>query len=218
MAKARKLDVIAITDHNSAENVQATINAANNKNIVVWAGIEITSLEEAHVIALFDSIRAVFELQKQIYDALVPGENNEKLFGQQLIVNELDEIQGYNRRLLIGATSLTLFKLAKMVHDSGGLIIASHIDRESYSIVGQLGFIPEDLEIDAVELSANTTIQEAKNKIPDIWEYPIITSSDAHFLEEIGKVTTSLFLEQPTMEELDLAFRNRDGRKIIYRS
>jgi PHP family Zn ribbon phosphoesterase len=110
---------------------------------------------------------------------------------------------------------MNLKNLLKEIHDRNGLAIASHIDRESYSIIGQLGFIPEDLEIDAVEISAHMKIHDAKTKIADVNRYPVITSSDAHFLEEIGKATISFLMEQPTIKELDMAFHNRDGRKII---
>ncbi|OGC40666.1 hypothetical protein A2Y85_00630 [candidate division WOR-3 bacterium RBG_13_43_14] len=217
-ARVKKLDIIGITDHNSAENVQATINAASMNNIIVWAGMEITSAEEAHLIALCDSIEAALKLQKQVYDALIPGENNEELFGKQIIVDEFDEIKGYNRRLLIGATTLTIEQIAKAVHDNSGVLVASHVDRESYSIIGQLGFIPQNLCLDAVEISPNMTIKEAERKIPETTKYPMITSSDAHFLKEIGNATTSFLLNQPTIKELHMALHHKAGRKIILES
>ena len=189
-AMKKKLDIIGICDHNSAENVQATVNAACKNDLTVLPGMEITSIEEVHVLALFNETEQVLNLQETIYANLIPGENKKELFGEQIVANEFDEVEGYNNKLLIGATTLNLAEIVKTIHTYGGLAIASHIDRESYSIIGQLGFIPEDLNIDALEISPRTTSAQINARIPNILKYPLITSSDAHFLEDIGKATT----------------------------
>ncbi len=214
-AEEMKLDIIAVCDHNSAENVRATFNAAKGKDLAVLAGMEVASSEEVHMIALFDTVDAVLTMQKLVYKALMPGENNEELFGQQIVVNEFDEVEAYNNRLLISATTLPLAEIVKQIHLNSGLVIASHIDRETYSIFGQLGFIPDGLNIDALEISPNTTRAQVNIKFPATARYPLVTSSDAHFLEDIGKVTTSFLLAQPTLSEIKMAFSKRDGRNII---
>ncbi|MCK4422275.1 PHP domain-containing protein, partial [candidate division WOR-3 bacterium] len=99
------IDIIGICDHNSAENVQAAKNAGAKKKITVLAGMEITSVEEVHIIALFDKTQDILKLQDIIYEKLPPEENKEEFFGQQIIVNEFDEVEGYNKKLLIGATT-----------------------------------------------------------------------------------------------------------------
>lgn len=214
-AKEMSLEIIGICDHNSAENVQAAKNVGNKIGLTVLAGMEVTSTEEAHLIALFDKIEQVLELQKTVYEHLPPDENREEVFGEQIIANEHDEIEGHNKRLLIGATTLTLKGLVNKIHKLEGLAIASHIDRETYSIIGQLGFIPEDLEIDALEISPNTERSNAVRAFPEIKKYPLVSASDAHFLDDIGKVTTSFLLDKPTVDEIRKALENRDGRKII---
>ncbi|HDZ84616.1 MAG TPA: PHP domain-containing protein, partial [Nitrospirae bacterium] len=50
-AAEKGIDIIAVTDHNSAENVLAAQRAALDKDITVLAGMEIASSEEAHIIA-----------------------------------------------------------------------------------------------------------------------------------------------------------------------
>ena len=52
-AKKKGLDIIGICDHNSAENFPAVEKSANKEGIKVIGGIEITSREEVHVLALF---------------------------------------------------------------------------------------------------------------------------------------------------------------------
>ncbi|HDQ03293.1 MAG TPA: PHP domain-containing protein, partial [Deltaproteobacteria bacterium] len=59
-----KLDIIAICDHNSSENAPYVIKAAQGKNLKVFPGIEITTSEEAHIIAIFDSLSDQARMQK----------------------------------------------------------------------------------------------------------------------------------------------------------
>lgn len=213
-AVENNIDIIAICDHNSAENVRAAINVGVDYKITILAGMEITSVEEAHILALFDNVEAVLDLQKKVYENLA-GENNEDVFGEQIIANEFDEVEGYNKRLLIGATALTIKTLVDEIHKRNGLAIAAHVDRQAFSIIGQLGFIPPDLELDALEISANINRSRAVERFPEINKFPLITSSDAHFLQDIGKVKTSFLLEEPTLNEIKKALIVEDGRKAL---
>jgi PHP family Zn ribbon phosphoesterase len=214
-ALKRKLNIIGICDHNSAENVVATCNVGREYGVTVFPGMEVTTTEEVHIIALFASADEVLQLQNITYDNLAPGENNAKLFGEQIIVNELDEIEGYNNRLLIGATSLTINTLINHIHSLNGIAIASHIDRESYSIIGQLGFIPQDLKLDALEISPHTDVSDVKKQFPDTENFSLINASDAHFLDDIGTISTQFTLAEPTFSELTMALRKIDGRSVV---
>ncbi len=209
------MDIVGICDHNSAENVTAAQRCARASSITVLAGIEITTAEEAHMVALFDEAQTALKLQDMVYENLAPGENRESLFGEQIVANEEDEVMGYNKRLLIGATELTLEKWLVHIHELGGLAIASHFDRESYSIIGQLGFIPEGIELDALELSANITLEKAMEKYPSIKNFTLVSASDAHFLQDIGKRTTAFYLAEPTVCEIKQALRKENGRKMV---
>ena len=214
-AREMKLDILGICDHNSAENVQATIDASSHTNITVLAGMEVTTAEEVHVIALFDNSKDVLNLQEIVYEHLPPEKNDEKLFGEQIIVNEHDEVEGYDERLLISAINLRLKKVVQEVHRLGGLAIASHVDRETYGIIGQLGFIPDNLELDALEISPQTSQSDAVSRFPEIKKFPLVSASDAHFLDDIGRATTSFLLEAPTITEIKKAFLGEEGRKVV---
>ena len=212
-AKKRELDIIGICDHNSSENSLAVMNAAKKMNISVFPGMEVTSKEEVHVLALFDEIENALKLQKFVYKNL-PGENDEKAFGMQVVVNEKEEVLGFNKKLLIGATTIPLEEVIRLIHSFSGIAIASHIDRESFSIIGQLGFIPDNLELDALEISPNISFGEAKKRYTD--HFPITCSSDAHFPDDIGKSFTSFLLEDGTVAEIKKALKNEDRRKLIH--
>jgi PHP family Zn ribbon phosphoesterase len=121
---------------------------------------------------------------------------------------------GFSDKLLIGATTIPIEEVLRLIHTFEGLAIASHINRESFSIIGQLGFIPDNLELDALEISPSITLEEAKKKFP--YDYPITCSSDAHYPDDIGKSYTSFLLQGGTVAEIKKALTNQDGRKLIH--
>lgn len=212
--REEKLDIIGICDHNSSENVASVQRAASGHPLTVLPGMEVSSREEVHTLALFDNISRLQDFQKVIYDHL-PGENDENIFGCQAIVNERDEVEGFNQRLLIGATVLSLQEIIDHIHRLGGLAIASHIDRESFSVIGQLGFIDPTFAFDALEVTPRLGLAKARETFPELSGYPFITSSDAHFLRDIGKTFTEMWMEAGSFQELGRALRGEAGRYII---
>jgi len=206
-AKRMGLDVIGICDHNSAENVGAVLEAGRRRDLPVIPGIEITSREEVHVLGLFRDEEGLSALQNLVYGNL-PGENDPEFFGEQTIVDERDDFVGHTTKLLIGATGFTLEETVQAIHGAGGLAIAAHIDRERFGLVGQLGFVPEGLPIDAVEVSPHGSVEA--------WaDYNVVTFSDAHILRDIGRSSTLFLVEEATLEEIGKALRNEDGRGIL---
>ncbi len=213
-AKEKNLDIIGICDHNTTENVAAVQKAGEKEGVSVIGGIEITSQEEAHILAFFRTGAGLENIKNIVYEHL-PGINNEVVFGEQVIVDDKDEMLGINERLLIGATTLFLEQIIDIVHNLGGVAIASHIDREAFSIIGQLGFIPSGLKLDGVEVSSLGKLRQLRVTHPEIDNFPIVSFSDAHYLEDIGKKTTSFLLEDTNAEELYKAFKGVEGRKVL---
>lgn len=206
-ALEKGIDIIAISDHNSAENLEVAMKIADGKDIEVLPAMEITSYEEAHILAVFRSVESAVVMQKIIYAKLPDGTNDERSLGYQLVVNENDEIIEFNKRLLIGTTGIPAKDLIDTVHSLGGLAVASHIDRDFFSVISQLGFIPVDMRFDALEISANTGMDRAKQRFGEYGHIPWITSSDAHSLNNIGKRTTAFFLNEASFDEIALAFK-----------
>lgn len=207
------LDVIAVCDHNTAENAGAVMKEGENQGLRVLPGIEICSKEEVHILALFDELDKSLAMQDYVY-ANLNGENQPEVFGHQVVANDQDEVIGENPRLLIGATQLGLYEIVDKTHRLGGISLSAHVDRTAYGIIGQLGFIPPDLEIDGVEVSHRVELATARDDVPGIGQYPCVTASDAHFLDDIGKVWTVLILAQPTIDEFRRALQDKDGRRI----
>jgi hypothetical protein len=211
-AKRRSLDLVGICDHNSAENAGAVAEAAGRFGIRVLPGLEVTSREEVHILALFDEVESALRLQERVYAAL-PGENDPDIFGLQVVASAEDEVLGFNGRFLAGAATLSLAEVVGAVHALQGLAVASHVDREGFGIIGQLGFIPDDLPLDALEISPRLSLEEGRRAYGA--SRPLITASDAHALEEIGQAVTSFWLEEGTVEEIGMALKGFGERRIL---
>lgn len=205
------LGIIAITDHNTAENVPAVMRAVEGTGLWVFAGMEAQTREEAHILCLFDTVEQALAWQEVIYSHLPPLKNDEALWGMQLVVDERGDYVRTDDRLLQAATTLSVEEMIAGVHSLGGLAIAAHVDRLAFSLLGSLGFIPQGLALDALELTPRTPPEKFRAEHPDLEGWPIIVSSDAHCLADLYP-HLRLRLEAPTVAELKKAFRGEGGR------
>lgn len=215
-AKSKGLDIIGIVDHNSAENVIAVKNAGKKENLSVIGGIEVTTSEEVHVLAFFERDKDLMDFQKIIYTHL-PGINKPDVFGEQVVVNEFDEVLSFNPSLLIGATTIPISKLVEIIHSLKGIAISAHIDREGFGIIGQLGFVPIDLELDGLEVSGRVSDDDAWERFSDGNRFPIIRGSDSHDLNDIGNCITNFLMNEPSIEEIKMALKGEAGRMMDIR-
>jgi predicted metal-dependent phosphoesterase TrpH len=214
VARDKGIDIIAITDHNTAANAAPLVKAGAEAGLTVIPGMEVQTLEEVHIVCLFATVSAALDWQKIVYQCLPAQENREAVFGPQLLMDENDQITGRLNQLLLTSTNLSLEQVLVTVGAFGGVCIPAHIDRPAYSLIGNLGFIPPNLPIKAVEISRNTTARETLTRFPALAPYTIISSSDAHRLAEINSRSLAL-LAAPTFTELVLALKRENGRQII---
>jgi hypothetical protein len=208
------LDLIAVTDHNSAENAAATVRASGGRGISVLCGMEVTSAEEAHILALFDRPEDAAALQEAVYRSLMAGANDPARFGEQVIADEDDVVTGFNTRLLIGATALDAQEIIWTIHSLNGLAIASHIDRDAFSIISQTGFISPEMDFDALEISPLKSREEAMTGFGQYADRPWVSFSDAHRAEEIGRRVTVFHVMEPTVAEIAMALSGDGGRRF----
>lgn len=214
-ARAAGLDVIAVTDHNTTENAAAAIAAAAGTGLAVLPGIELATAEEVHLLGLFDAGTDLGPFQAEVYRGLPDVPSGKKLADDQVLVDAEDYVTGFCRRSLIGATVFPVRRAVELIRAAGGLAVACHIDREAFGIVGQLGFIPAGLELEAVEVSPRTTAEAARAGLPAAAGLPVVRFSDAHRPEEIGAAATEFLVEAPTVGEMRLALAGREGRGIF---
>lgn len=212
-ARQLGLDIVAITDHNSAENVAAVVNAAQDSGITVFPGMEVQTREEVHVVTVFDTLEQVMAWQEQVYAALPPLKNQDLVFGEQVVLDGEGAPVGYLERLLITSTSYSVEEVVGRVTELEGLCIPAHVCRPAFSVLGTLGFIPETLGLDGLEISQNTSPVAFRDRHPELAGYSLVGSSDAHRLRDMCRRTT-FNMKAPTVREVSLALRGEGSRGV----
>ncbi len=195
MALIKGLDVIAVTDHNSGANLEAVSRCAQNHGLLFIPGMEVETSEEVHLVCLFPDVKSALRMNLLINEALPAIQNREDIFGTQLILDENDRQVGEEKSMLITAVRLTVNEVFLQVKQLGGAVIPAHVDRPSYSMLSNLGIIPEDLEIKYLEISRDCDKYSFRASRPELDGFKLIRSSDAHGLGAI--------LERESLLELD---------------
>lgn len=216
-ARQAGLDIIAITDHNSAQNVYPIMRLGEQFGLRVIPGIEVQSREEIHLLTLFPDWATIVPWEEEVRRNLPEMPNDPEVFGEQPIVDEEGNILRFEDRLLLNSIRLSMNEVQRKVSGRGGLTIPAHFDKASFSLISQLGFIPPDGKWEALEISRAfpSTIGRDGSNIPS--SIPLIASSDAHELEDIGRGQTVFLLAAPSLLEIRLAFQGQEGRKVIGR-
>lgn len=189
MAYIKGLNIISVTDHNTARNFPAVNTVAKRLGIEVVPGMEVTTREEVHVLCYFKRYEDAEKFGELIYESLPEIENNILLFGEQNIYNSDDEITGSLNKLLINASRYSIDEVYQLVQRYHGISVPAHINKRSNSLLGILGFIPFNLKFDFVEIYGNEVID--KKLIRDC---KVLKNSDAHMLENISEPVNSIEL------------------------
>ncbi|MBS3976331.1 MAG: PHP domain-containing protein [Syntrophomonadaceae bacterium] len=209
------IQLLAVTDHNSAGNAPSMVKASYGSNVLVLPGMEVQTKEEVHLICLFENTELVLAWQEKIYAHLPQVHNNERLFGSQWLLDSLGQRVGSLDRLLLTSTSLSVEEVAVGVNKMGGLCIPAHIDRPSYSLIGNLGFIPPDLQVAALEVSHKCQRNSFIRLHPEAERLKMVISSDAHWLDALVPPRTCFRLQELTWQEIRLALAGIEGREVV---
>jgi PHP family Zn ribbon phosphoesterase len=213
-ALEKGLDIIGITDHNTTRHCKLISKLAAPKGIFVLMGAEVTTREEVHCLTFFENDDQLSEFQVYLEKHLPPIPNNTGKFGYQIVVDNDEQIIDEIEFLLLSALDQSIDQVEKKVHSLGGIFIPAHIDRPSYSIISQLGFIPADLLFDGIEISANCKVQSVIPFLEKHSERTIIRNSDAHYLKNIGSAFSTFEMEYRTFSEVKLALQGKLGRRV----
>lgn len=195
MAALAGLNIVALTDHNSSKNCPAFFAAARKAGIVAVAGMELTTAEEIHMICLFEHLDECMAFDKEVEQYRTMIENKTEIFGEQLILDESDNIIGYDEHLLPIATSIPLEDVPGLVSKYNGICYPAHIDRASTSIISVLGAIPDTPSFKMAEIYDIEKLDDFKMKYPLLKDMNVITCSDAHYLWDIRDKSAYFELE-----------------------
>ena len=193
MAMLKGLNLIAVTDHNTAGNLRAVLNAAEGTELCVIPGLELESSEEVHTLAYFDALENAEALGRAIYPYLPDTPNNPRFFGAQILMDGADNILSEEPKLLIQPLELSIDELVPLIREFGGEAVPAHIDRPSHGLIPLLGFISPYLGIKTAEISASG-ISSGFKEHPS--ELLTLTASDAHNLGDIFEPIHQIKLSQ----------------------
>lgn len=188
------LNVMALTDHNTAKNCPAFFAAAKKHGIIAIAGMELTTAEDIHIIFLFEQLEDALRFDKYVETRRILIKNRVDIFGEQLILDENDEIIGTEENLLSVATNITVDECVKLAEEFKGVCYPAHIDRQSNGIIAVLGTFPKDLGFRCAEYRDIENIENYKSKY-NLENLTAVIDSDAHYLTDIKDAENFFLLE-----------------------
>lgn len=192
MSLLNGLDLIALTDHNTAKNCPAAMAAAREYGIGFIPGMEVTTAEDVHCVCLFPTLESALDFDSMLEKRIPPIKNKTEIFGNQIIMSPNGDEKQFDT-LLITATDISIMELPALVREYGGICYPAHVDRESNGLLAVLGLWPEDLDVTAAEV---------RFKVPDVVpkNLKILQASDAHRLESLPEGGFPIDAEEPTFE------------------
>jgi hypothetical protein len=195
MAAVKGLQAIAITDHNSIENVEACLIAGETYGVLVLPGIEVQTKEDVHVLCLFSEMKQLVTFSQSLEPYRIIIKHQPEKFGRQVVFSEVDEELGELEYSLYFSYTIGLTQLFQLVSDLEGAFIPAHVDRNSFSVLSNLGFVPFDLPIATLEYSNSCNVEAFQKNSPMLKKYAVLIDSDAHQLEDINEPIHSLEIE-----------------------
>lgn len=208
MGVVAKLDIMALTDHNTCRNCPAFFKTAEANGIVPVAGMELTTAEDIHLVCLFEKLEDAMRFDALVSEKRIPFKNRVDIFGEQTVMNENDEVIAIEENLLSNATMITVDEAPDLVKECGGICYPAHIDREANGIVATLGIFPEFPFFPCAEYHDGDKRPEYESKFELLKSKPSVVSSDAHYLWNISGRLNCF--------ELECSENHNDIRKALF--
>lgn len=207
-ALARGLDLIAVTDHNTAAMTPVISQVARDAGLGFLYGLELQTREDVHLLAYFDDEATCLAFSDEIYALLPDGYEDPYGLGRQIQVDAEANMLRYEPKFLVNGLDLSFADAVRRITELGGLAVPAHIDREFFGALSQMGRLPEGLDFPIIEVLGKS--------IPEICgDAAVLRTSDAHFLEAIGQRVTWITVEDLTITELRKAAAGIEGRSVV---
>ena len=184
MASIKGLGIVALTDHNTTKNCPAFFKACKVHGIIPVAGMELTTLEDVHLVCLFPDLESAMEFNREVEIRRSPIKNRPELFGRQQIMDHEDNVIEEEENLLLYATELSLDEGKELCESLGGAAYPAHIDRSSNGLIQVLGTFPETPYFTAFELRDKSNAEEYIKKY-SLENKRHVINSDAHYLTDM---------------------------------
>ena len=208
MSKLLGLDVIALTDHNSVLNCEAVMKLGAQNDLLIIPGMELTTMEEIHVVCLFPTIEKALLFNDYVREHQMQIKNRADIYGRQIIMDENDEEIGEVSNLLILATDISVMNVRELVESFHGVCYPAHINRDSMSIISSLGDIPPECGFKTAEVSSSGDIEKLKIQHPILNDMLIVRDSDAHYLQNMKDAQNFFELDEISIEAVLAKLKN----------
>lgn len=195
MAALKGLQIVALTDHNTCGNCEAFLKAAAANGLIGIAGMELTTSEDVHIVCLFEFLEDALAFSKAVDAYRTPFPNRVDIFGEQLYLDENDNVLGVEENFLPIATSLSIEDAYKLARSYNALVYPAHIDRPANGIVATLGTLPDTPDFTCVEYKESASIEELTGKILTLAGKKTLVNSDAHYLWDINEAENYVELD-----------------------
>lgn len=192
MAKLKGLDAVAITDHNACGNCAAAIKAGEREGISVIPGMELCTCEDIHVVCLFNFLDGALAFEREIKKTLPRVKNRPEIFGEQVILDDLDRETGKEELLLITASGIGVDSVLGLARSFGGTAFPAHADKQANGIIGILGAIPPEAGFKTAELSKGCDEKSFIESNKSLKGLRILRNSDAHYLWDISEAGAAI--------------------------
>ncbi len=213
--KSCGIDWMAITDHNSLANCPAYAAVAAREGLAFTWGVEVQTAEEIHLLVYFDAPRAAQAFGEELYASLLPIANDPEFFGDQVIIDENENILGMELRALMNSSLWDLNTAADVARSHGGYCVPAHVDASVNSLIGQLGFLPAEPQFELFGLTAKADLAGFLSAHPELAGKSWLRCSDAHYLADLGSGCSRVWAAAPRVEELAKAALGLENRKIL---
>ena len=194
VARERQIDLMAITDHNAALNCPAFAAACAGEGVLPLFGLELNSSEEVHLLAIFATPRDALVFGAELYHLIPALAWDPGSFGDQVVVDEDENVLELHDRWLGAAMDAAFGDLAEKAHSAGALVIPAHVDRGMFSVYSQLGFLPPG-PYDAVESIGPAPFSLTGGLCA-------LSGSDAHYPEHIGRRPFLIDLPEASVRDM----------------
>lgn len=192
MAKLKGLDLISVCDHNSLRQQEVMAQVAKAHHLNYLYGIELQTKEEVHVLAYFKNAEDLPSMQQWITHNQMKVHNRPNFFGHQYVYDTDDHIVSEEEHALIFSLNVDLDETLSAIKRHHGKAVLAHIYGRKNGIITQLGFIPNGLKIDGIEVSDPNDLDQFHQEYPQLKDLPCFINSDAHNLMSISEATHSL--------------------------
>lgn len=195
MATLCGLNIVALTDHNTAKNCPAFFAAAKRYGLVAIAGMELTTSEDIHIICLFEEMSDALRFDTALQKFRIPVKNREEIYGKQMVMDDEDNVIEVVENLLSNALTLSVDDVPKMVSEYNGICYPAHIDRQANGIISVLGILPDIKGFaPCVEFHSADKITEYSEKY-GLSDKKIVISSDTHYLGDMRDENDSFLID-----------------------